>query len=94
MPYPKMKYHKTEEPMRIENVEEEELLGEDWKDSPADFGVITHPSPDQQKDDRLEKLRTAKLAALKNKPPEEEDMGEQGNSNEEQPPQTSPRRRR
>lgn len=43
--YPKWKYHKTEAAKVVENHHQEEELGPEWKDSPKDFGVITHPNP-------------------------------------------------
>lgn len=66
-PYPKYKYHETHEPVIVETAEEEEYLPSDeWKDSPADFGIITHPSKEQMMKNRLgfnfEELKAKKKA--------------------------------
>lgn len=56
-PYPKMKYHPeyvheqkdgivygfTECAQQVSSEEEEKALGQDWKDSPAAFGIVTAP---------------------------------------------------
>jgi hypothetical protein len=41
--FPKYKYHATKAPKLVKSQEEEDALGDSYKDSPADFGVITHP---------------------------------------------------
>src|SRR3954467_9496403 len=55
--YPKVKYHAdfvafpkdgqeygfTELPQVVHDREEEEALGSDWKNNPADFGIVTAP---------------------------------------------------
>lgn len=46
--YPRVKYHQTHPPIVVKSEQHEERLGDDWKDTPADFGVITHPSPKQR----------------------------------------------
>src|ERR1700761_7675151 len=50
MGYPKYKYHSEKEPVVIQNEEQEERLGDEWKDSPADHGIITQPSIEDQFD--------------------------------------------
>lgn len=37
MVYPKWLYHKEEEPMLVKSKEQHEALGDEWKESPADF---------------------------------------------------------
>lgn len=65
--YPRWKYHKKyPQGLLINNEEEEAALGDGWHDSPAAFGVETHPSVDA-KDEvqvRLAKIREA-IAATK-----------------------------
>jgi|ERR1019366_1467887 hypothetical protein len=72
--YPKVKYHATHDPVTVESSEEEEYLDKDeWKDSPEDHGIITHPSKEQQMKTKLgfnfeelkEKKKAEKSAALK-----------------------------
>ena len=41
--YPKMKFHASEPPETVHNEEEEEELGPEWTDSPADHGIETAP---------------------------------------------------
>lgn len=48
--YPKYKYHAEKSPILVSSEEQEEKLGDDWKDSPADHGLITQPSVEQQFD--------------------------------------------
>jgi len=45
--YPRYKYHESHKPRVVKNAHEEHLLGDEWKDSPADFGVVTAPSVEQ-----------------------------------------------
>lgn len=42
--YPKFKYHASLEPVIVKNKQEEDQLGKDWKGSPKDFGIETHPA--------------------------------------------------
>lgn len=46
--FPKFMYHKTfgetKKAVIIHSVEQEKMLGEDWADTPAKFGVETHPA--------------------------------------------------
>lgn len=42
--YPKFKYHATKAARIVNDDAEEQELGSEWKDSPAEFGVITCPS--------------------------------------------------
>ncbi len=44
MDYPKFKYHATKAARIVNDDAEEQELGAEWKDSPAEFGVITCPS--------------------------------------------------
>lgn len=46
--YPRFMYHPDYEPYVVQSAEEEEEL-HGWFDSPAEYGVITCPSVDQQK---------------------------------------------
>lgn len=47
--YPKWKYHKKyPQGLVIDNIEEEVALGEGWVDSPAEFGVETHPAVNKE----------------------------------------------
>ena len=46
--YPKYKYHAKKEPVLVHNEEQESKLGDKWKESPADHGIITQPSEEQQ----------------------------------------------
>lgn len=74
--YPKWKYHKKLEAVIVENREEEDFLDKEfpteWKNTVADFGVITHPSADQSLEvshgfsfaQLKEKLLNEKAAAL------------------------------
>lgn len=43
--YPKWKYHGKLEALIVRTLEQEKLLGPDWKNSPADF----KPAPQAQK---------------------------------------------
>ncbi len=49
--FPKFKYHKTHDAVMINNHDEEQFLHDnfpdEWKDTPAAFGIITAPGPDQ-----------------------------------------------
>lgn len=56
MSYPRWKYHVELEPVIVKHEEEESSLGEEWADSPADHGIITHPSKEQ--------AQAAKLTAV------------------------------
>jgi hypothetical protein len=47
--FPKFKYHeKYPQGLLIETPEEEVALGDGWHDTPAAFGVETHPSVDKR----------------------------------------------
>lgn len=53
--FPKFKYHETKEPVIVADKNEEGYLNDvfpgEWKDSPADFGIVTHPGlEDNQKE--------------------------------------------
>ena len=56
--YPKAKYHEKKEPRTVRSVDEELELGDEWKDSPAEFGKITAPSEDQMTDEQFDALPT------------------------------------
>lgn len=47
MDFPKYKYHPTELPILVHSKAQEDALSEDWANSPAEHGVITHPSAEQ-----------------------------------------------
>ena len=51
--FPKWKYHATHKPILIQTVEQEERLGEAWKNSPAEHGIVTAPSVKQREIDDL-----------------------------------------
>lgn len=46
--FPKWKYHKTGKSKLIESKAAEDLLGLEWKASPADHGQPAHPYSDEQ----------------------------------------------
>ena len=41
--YPKYLYHQEYEAVIVHNAAEEKELGPGWEDSPAKFGIETHP---------------------------------------------------
>lgn len=45
--YPKHKHSKDGRHKVVNSVEEEEHLGDTWKDSPADHGIVTHPHSEE-----------------------------------------------
>jgi hypothetical protein len=45
--WPKWKYHPSGKSKLVGSEVEEKYLGELWKDSPADHGVVTHPHSDE-----------------------------------------------
>ena len=51
--FPKWKYHATHKPILIQNVVQEEQLGEAWKNSPAEHGIVTAPSAKQREINEL-----------------------------------------
>lgn len=69
--FPKMKYHAdyvhdqkpgtlysfTESAQLVNNPEEEKALGEEWKNSPADFGIVTQPDTKSVQLKRLEEAK-------------------------------------
>jgi hypothetical protein len=46
--FPKWKYHKNGKSKMIQSKAAEDLLGDDWKDSPALHGNHAHPHSDEQ----------------------------------------------
>ena len=54
--YPRAMYHASGENIIVNDAAELAALGDGWEDSPAKFGVETHPS--------AETLRANKIAAL------------------------------
>lgn len=48
MEFPKFKYHKsfseTKKAVIVTGLDQEKMLGEDWADSPAHFGIETQPT--------------------------------------------------
>ena len=60
MEYPKWKYHAEIEARIVQSEAEEKALGSDWGNSPADFGVITYPTPEQKYEMEKAKLNTVK----------------------------------
>lgn len=54
--YPKYKYHAELDPEIVHDDIQEAALGDSWKDSPADHGIITNPSKDQALQARLDAL--------------------------------------
>lgn len=68
--YPKYKYHKTLEPKVVDTEEQDEALGEEWKESPAhhfevaEVSVPLHEEQDEQEEQvemTLEELQKACL---------------------------------
>ena len=47
--YPKWKYHLSLTAVIIQNAEEEQALGEEWLDSPADFALNAIITPKKAK---------------------------------------------
>jgi hypothetical protein len=41
--YPSVRYNREGRTVTVNNAEEDAQLGDEWKHSPADFGVETHP---------------------------------------------------
>lgn len=61
MAYPKWKYHRDFEPMLVKTEEQEKKLGPEWKDSPAAFGIETHPATAQEElDPTIPRAKKAK----------------------------------
>jgi hypothetical protein len=54
--FPKFKYHADIDPIVVHTEDEEKALGGEWKDSPADHGVITNPSAEQARQIKLDEL--------------------------------------
>lgn len=46
--YPKFIYHQTKAPKIVKTKEEHDVYRDEWRESPADFGVTTHPNPDEE----------------------------------------------
>jgi hypothetical protein len=88
--YPKMKYHAdyihpqkegveysiTQSPILVHSAKEERELGDEWKDSPTEHGIITAPDADQVKARRAEQVKAGAnwRAALPNAP--DADLGQ------------------
>lgn len=90
--YPKVKFHAEHGEQLVEDAKEEELLGEDWADSPADFGKITAPSKEQTRHQRM-----VDLGLAKSEPKEEKEDPEKDEDEDDKPSSintTGPRRRR
>lgn len=70
--YPKAKYHAKSAPVLVHSAEEEKELGDDWKDNPADHGIVTAPSDEQKGCKKLDeehgKLLGAPNAVFSGKP--------------------------
>lgn len=49
MGFPKWKYHASKAPQVIQSEEQEKEIGSEWKESPAEFGVIVYPSDEELK---------------------------------------------
>lgn len=58
--FPKYKHHPTLDAVVVNSVEEEDSLGDEWADSPAEHGIITAPSVEQ-----TNKMKIAALAKSK-----------------------------
>lgn len=54
--FPKWKYHAQLAAVIVHSADEETALGEGWADSPAAFGIITHPEAGH--DSHLDKVET------------------------------------
>jgi hypothetical protein len=75
--YPKVKYHKDFVPnpvngkdygfnqvaQLVNNAEDEKRLGDDWKDSPADHGIVTAPNQQEVDEKRRSSAADWKAAA-------------------------------
>lgn len=83
--YPRWKYHKTQPAQIVKNEAHEDRLGDDWKESPADHGVITAPSVHQQ--------NVAQLGYDPESTPEDEPKEEEEPAEEESERPNVPRRR-
>jgi hypothetical protein len=48
--YPSVRYNREGKTVTVNNAEEDAQLGDEWKHSPAEFGVETHPGriPDRE----------------------------------------------
>lgn len=60
--YPKMIYRQTDDPKRLQSTvvhskEEHEGAGSEWKESPADFDIETHPGVNDQEKAEQEKIK-------------------------------------
>ena len=54
--YPKMKYNANLEHVVVKNAKEESLIGPEWKNSPADFGIETAPAKPEKKKITIEDI--------------------------------------
>jgi len=54
--FPKFKYHETKDAVVVKDADEEKALGTEWANSPAEFGVVTCPNPDEELLKQAEKL--------------------------------------
>ena len=57
--HPKYKYHADFEPIVVEDEAEEAMLGDSWKNSPAEHGIITNPSKEQAHQARIAAMAKA-----------------------------------
>lgn len=73
--YPKVKYHEDQGQVIVHTEVEEAQLGDNWHDSPADYGHITAPSQAQ--------LRDKKYGFKKVEPSTGEPIEEQGEGEDE-----------
>lgn len=65
MSYPKWKYHKTEEPKLVLHEEQEEALGSEWVESPAEFQEAKEQPDDLSKLSAEELRKVAAKAGFK-----------------------------
>lgn len=42
--FPRWKYHETESPVVVHSTDDEESMGDEWKDTFIELGIETHPS--------------------------------------------------
>lgn len=98
--YPKFKYHKDHQPYIVHNAADDALLGNEWKDSPADHGVVSAPSIDEVSNitrgfDPLEERRKQlEKEAQGVEEPKEELPVEESDEQQEESAEETPRRRR
>lgn len=67
--YPRAMYHESGEVEIVNSAEEQAALGSTWADSPAAFGVETHPSAASLKAERMAKIKASDEKRGPGRPP-------------------------